>query len=57
MFFSQGPGDSTRYLTSNFPSQVAFQLFSVTVSNTYKQYQDGGNEIQNLITEIAEMRD
>ena len=24
-----GPGDSTRYLASNFPPQVAFQLFSV----------------------------
>ena len=29
MFYSRGPGDSIRYLASNFPPQVAFQLVSV----------------------------
>ena len=29
VFFSREPGDSTRYLASNFPPQEAFQLLSV----------------------------
>ena len=28
-FSRRGPGDSTRYLASNFPPQVVFELFSV----------------------------